>query len=93
MNAARSEPFDRFQEIFKRAEKAQTKDPNQMWLATVDQRGRRQVRVVLLKGFDQSGFVFFTNYEVKRLSDLQGTPFAALNFYWPCSRRIRVEWR
>ncbi len=92
MTASWQEPFDRFGEIFERAKKAQAKDPNQVWLGTVDERGRPQVRVVLLKGFDARGFVFFTNYASAKGRALAAHPFAALTFYWPSlDEQIRVE--
>lgn len=92
MSASWSEPFDRFREVFGRAQKAQPKDPNQMWLATVDERGRPQVRVVLLKGFDEQGFVFYTNYESQKGRALAVHPFAALDFYWQAlEEQVRVE--
>ncbi|MBK7859683.1 MAG: pyridoxamine 5'-phosphate oxidase [Archangiaceae bacterium] len=86
------EPFDRFARLFARAEQAQPKDPNQMWLATVDARGRPQLRVVLLKGCDVRGFVFFTNYESQKARALEKHPYAALDFYWPAlEEQVRVE--
>ncbi len=87
-----NEPFDRFVQLLKRAEEAQPRDPNQMWLATVDHRGRPQLRVVLLKGLDARGFVFFTNYESQKARALEQHPYAALDFYWPAlEEQVRVE--
>ena len=58
-----------------------------MTLATVDQQGRPSARVVLLKGVDQRGFVFFTNYESRKGQELAGNPQAALVLYWPDQER------
>src|SRR5262247_3810069 len=57
-------------------------DPNAMALATTDKDGRSSVRMVLLKGVDARGFIFFTNYDSKKGHDLADNPHAALVFYW-----------
>jgi pyridoxamine 5'-phosphate oxidase len=57
-------------------------DPTAMMLATVDLAGRPSARTVLLKGVDERGFVFYTNYESRKGRDLAGNPHAALTFYW-----------
>ena len=56
-----------------------------MTLATADANGRPAARTVLLKGFDQSGFVFFTNYESRKGAELAANAYAALLFFWPNS--------
>jgi len=67
------------------------REPNAMTLATAD-RGRPAARIVLLKGFDERGFVFFTNYESRKGRDLAQNPRAALNFHWPwLERQIQIE--
>jgi pyridoxamine 5'-phosphate oxidase len=58
-------------------------DLNAMTLATVDKEGRPSARIVLLKGLDERGFVFFTNYESRKGQELEANPNAALVFYWP----------
>ncbi len=58
-------------------------EPAAMTLSTADGMGRPSSRVVLLKGFDADGFVFFTNYESKKASDLKANPHASLHFFWP----------
>jgi pyridoxamine 5'-phosphate oxidase len=58
-------------------------DINAMTLATVDQQGQPSTRTVLLKGVDERGFVFFTNYESRKGRELAGNPRAALTFFWP----------
>src|SRR3954469_4864305 len=63
-----------------------------MTLATVGPDGRPSARVVLLKGFDARGFVFFTNYESRKGRELESTPAAALTFFWPeLERQVRIE--
>ena len=66
---------------------AEPLDLTAMTLATVDQQGRPSARVVLLKGVDQRGFVFFTNYESRKGRELAGNPHGALVFYWPDQER------
>jgi pyridoxamine 5'-phosphate oxidase len=66
---------------------AETGDLNAMTLATADKQGRPSARIVLLKGVDQRGFVFFTNYESRKGRELTENPEAALVFYWPSLER------
>lgn len=68
--------------------------PNTMTLATATADGRPSARMVLLKGFDHRGFVFYTNYESRKSRELSGSPHAALVFYWArLERQVRVEGR
>jgi pyridoxamine 5'-phosphate oxidase len=79
-----------FIRLYKRlllASGAEPLDLTAMMLATVDQQGRPSARVVLLKGVDQRGFVFFTNYESRKGQELAGNPQAAVVFYWPDQER------
>lgn len=86
------EPFERFAKIFDEAKQVVSKDPNAMWLATVNEHGQPQVRVVLLKELDARGFVFFTNGESWKAKAIDHAHRAALNFYWPqLDQQIRVE--
>lgn len=88
------DPIQRFAELFERARKAVPVDPNAMVVASVGTDGRPSARVVLLKDFDDRGFVFFTNYESRKGRELLATPFAALCFYWqPLEEQVRVEGR
>jgi pyridoxamine 5'-phosphate oxidase len=88
------DPIARFAKIFAQAQKVVTPEPAAMVLATVDAEGRPSARVVLLKGFDEKGFVFYTNLESRKARDLIAVPFAALCFYWPqLSHQVRVEGR
>jgi len=67
-------------------------DPTAMTLATADREGRPSARVVLLKGYDERGFVFFTNYGSRKARELLVNPRAALVFYWPTfDRQVRAE--
>ncbi len=67
-------------------------DPEAMAVATADGDGRPSVRMVLLKTWDQRGFVFFTNYDSRKGRELAGNPRAALLFHWDaCSRQVRLE--
>ena len=88
--AARS-PFVLFGEIFARAQTLALEHANGMHLATVDGDGQPSVRVVLLKDFDDCGFVFYTNLESRKGRDLASNPRAELNFYWQeLARQIRI---
>ena len=67
-------------------------DPTAMTLATVDPNGRPSARIVLMKGYDENGLVFFTNYTSRKGLELATNPHASLLFYWPgLERQIRVE--
>lgn len=67
-------------------------EPTAMTLSTVSSEGRPSSRVVLLKGFDADGFVFFTNYNSQKGRELEAVPFAAVNFFWPdLERQVRLS--
>jgi pyridoxamine 5'-phosphate oxidase len=66
-------------------------EPDAMVLSTVGADGRPSARYVLLKGVDERGFVFYTNLESRKASDLAARPYAALTFYWPPAMQVRVE--
>lgn len=68
----RNEPFDLFAEWLKEAEASEINDPNAVALATVDEDGLPNVRMVLLKGFDHEGFVFYTNFESQKGQEILG---------------------
>ena len=90
--SARDDPFALFSEWFADAGRSEPNDANAMALATVDADGMPNVRMVLLKGFDASGFVFYTNYESQKGREILGTPKAALCFHWKSLRRqIRIR--
>ena len=78
-----ADPFDQFENWFLEAQKAEVIEVNAMNLATVGESGIPSSRIVLLKGFDKNGFVFYTNYQSSKGKDLEQNAFAALNFFWP----------
>jgi len=86
------EPLKQFACWFREAEETEISSPNAMTLATATRQGKPSARIVLLKGVDERGFVFFTNYQSRKAQELQENPFAALVFCWPSlSRQVRVE--
>ena len=84
---ARNEPFALFAEWLKEAESSEVNDPNAVALATVDENGLPNVRMVLLKGFDHNGFVFYTNFESQKGKEILGQKKAAMCFHWKTLRR------
>lgn len=87
-----ADPFRLFAEWMEAAKASEPNDPNAVALATSTADGRPSVRMVLLKGFDERGFVFYTNYESRKGGELQANPHAALLFHWKSLRRqIRIE--
>ena len=76
------DPIQQFREWFNTAVAAGIKEPSAMTLATSTSDGRPSARMVLLKGVDQRGFIFFTNYESRKGRELDENPHAALVFYW-----------
>ncbi|HZF10439.1 MAG TPA: pyridoxamine 5'-phosphate oxidase [Thermoanaerobaculia bacterium] len=87
-----ADPIEQFRIWFAQALAVDAKDANAMTLATADREGRPSARIVLLKGIDERGFVFFTNYESEKARELAENPRAALVFYWPLlDRQVRVE--
>ena len=86
------EPFRLFAQWLADAERSEINDPNAMTLATVDADGLPDARMVLLKGFDAAGFVFYTNTESAKGRELLANPKAALVFHWKSLRRqVRVR--
>lgn len=87
-----SDPFAVFGEWLRAAIDSGLREPNAMTLATVAADGRPAARVVLLKGFDVDGFVFFTNYESRKGRELAANSAAALVFWWgELERQVRIE--
>ena len=80
--APHSEPFARFREVLAEAEATGMPNPNAMSVASVDAAGQPSSRMVLLKGFDERGFVFYTNLESRKGQEILGNPRVSLNFYW-----------
>src|SRR5690606_17906669 len=87
-----AEPFHLFASWLEDATKSELNDPNGVALATVDADGMPDVRMVLLKGFDEHGFVFYTNFESAKGREILGSMKAALCFHWKSLRRqVRVR--
>jgi pyridoxamine 5'-phosphate oxidase len=86
------DPLVVFREWFDYAVAQEVPEPTAMALGTVDEQGQPSVRMVLLKGYDEHGLVFYTNYESRKGRELERHPRAALTFFWPTlHRQIRVE--
>ncbi|MBB4211774.1 pyridoxamine 5'-phosphate oxidase [Rhodothalassium salexigens DSM 2132] len=91
---ASTDPFTAFERWFAEAEASEPSDPNAMILSTADARGRPAARAVLLKGWDRSGFVFYTNLRSDKGHHLTENPQASLLFYWKIAyRQVRIEGR
>jgi pyridoxamine 5'-phosphate oxidase len=88
------DPMELFAEWFREAEDAGVEVPETMTLATADSDGAPSARMVLLKGADEEGFVFYSGYVSRKAGELERNPRAALVFYWrPLGRQVRVEGR
>ena len=87
-------PLAQFDKWFKEALGSQLPEPNAMTLATCDSQARPSARIVLIKAYDERGFMFFTNYESHKAQDLSANNRAALLFFWPeLERQIRIQGR
>ena len=96
LDEARSEadPLRQFERWMNEAVEAQLPEPNAMTLATVGPDARPSTRIVLIKGFDERGIVWYTNYESRKGRELAGNPYAALQFHWvELERVVRIEGR
>ncbi len=94
MDTMADDPLEQFQSWMEEAIAAGQHLPNAMTIATVSVDGRPSARITLLKGVDDSGFVFFSNYESRKGTDLASNPYAALVFHWSeLGRQVRVEGR
>jgi pyridoxamine 5'-phosphate oxidase len=90
-DSAAVDPLDQFTRWFEQA-RATEADPTAMTLATATPDGRPSARMVLLKGFDARGFVFYTNYDSRKAGEIEATHRAALLFYWASlDRQVRIE--
>jgi pyridoxamine 5'-phosphate oxidase len=88
------DPFVQFDRWMRDALEAKLRMPNEMTLATADEQGRPAARIVLLKGVDERGFTFFTNYESRKGKHLAANPHAALVFFWAeLERQVDVAGR
>jgi pyridoxamine 5'-phosphate oxidase len=85
-------PVEQFNRWFQEAIKANLYEPSAMTLATVDSQGMPSARMVLLKGINERGFIFYTNYLSRKASQIAHNPQASLVFWWPeLNRQVRVE--
>lgn len=90
-NSVPIEPFSLFETWFSQAIEAQIKDPNSMILATSSKENIPNIRAVLLKIFDEKGFIFFTNYNSVKAKEIEQNPHVALEFLWlDLERQVRV---
>jgi pyridoxamine 5'-phosphate oxidase len=88
------DPMVQFDAWFEKVIDASLHEPNAMILATATQDGRPSARTVLLKGYDERGFVFYSNYEGRKARELETNPACALLFYWgELERQVRIEGR
>lgn len=89
---ARKNPFEQFELWLAEAIEKQLREPNAMVLSTATADGKPSARVVLLRGFDESGFTFYTNYESRKGKEIRENPRSALLFYWAeIEKQVRVE--
>jgi pyridoxamine 5'-phosphate oxidase len=87
-----SDPIKQFEKWFDEAVQAGISEPNAMHLATVNEQGKPSSRIVLLKGLEKNGFVFYTNYQSKKGKELEANPACATTFFWPdIERQVRIE--
>jgi pyridoxamine 5'-phosphate oxidase len=92
--ASHADPLLQFGQWLQEAIKAEVPEPNAMTLATVGSDLRPSTRVVLVKGYDAGGIVFYTNYDSRKGRELAGNPYAALQFHWvELERVVRIEGR
>ncbi len=91
-DASHADPLQQFDQWLNEAIAAELPEPNAMTLATVGNNLRPSTRVVLIKGYDERGIVWFTNYQSRKGQQLAGNPFAALQFHWvELERVVRIE--
>ncbi len=87
-----ADPYALFETWYAEAKASEPADPNAMSLATVGADGRPSVRIVLLKGRDAGGFIFYTNLESRKGTELAGNPHVHLNFHWKSlQRQVRID--
>ena len=89
-----SDPILQFEQWFNEARASEVPEPNAMTVATSSADGRPSARILLLKGFDQRGFVFYSNYESQKAKEMMENPYAALVFCWlELERQVRIVGR
>ena len=90
--STKADPIKQFEVWFNAAQEAKVPEPNAMTLATATHDGRPSARIVLLKGFYDAGFIFYTNYLSRKGKEITKNPIGALTFFWPgMERQIRIE--
>jgi pyridoxamine 5'-phosphate oxidase len=93
-DASASDPLKQFERWLNEAIHSEVPEPNAMTVATVASNMRPSTRVVLIKGYDERGIVWYTNYDSRKGQELAGNPFAALQFHWvELERVVRIEGR
>jgi pyridoxamine 5'-phosphate oxidase len=93
-DACASDPLKQFERWLNEAIQSEVPEPNAMTVATVASNMRPSTRVVLIKGYDKRGIVWYTNYDSRKGQELAGNPFAALQFHWvELERVVRIEGR
>ena len=93
-DASHADPLQQFDQWLQQAIAAEVPEPNAMTLATVGSDLRPSTRIVLIKGYDPRGIVWYTNYQSRKGRELAGNPFAALQFHWvELERVVRIEGR
>lgn len=93
-DASEAQPLRQFEKWLNEAITGEVPEPNAMTLATVGHDLRPSTRIVLIKGYDERGIVWYTNYESRKGHELAGNPFAALQFHWvELERVVRIEGR
>jgi len=93
-DASHANPMQQFDQWLQEAVNARVPEPNAMTLATVGEDQRPSTRIVLIKGYDERGIVWYTNYDSRKGREIAGHPFAALQFHWvELERVVRIEGR
>ncbi|MEF9948899.1 MAG: pyridoxamine 5'-phosphate oxidase [Comamonas sp.] len=93
-SASNANPLKQFDQWLQEAVSAEVPEPNAMTVATVGGDMRPSTRIVLIKGYDERGIVWYTNYDSRKGQQLAGNPFAALQFHWvELERVVRIEGR
>jgi pyridoxamine 5'-phosphate oxidase len=91
-NMVHKNPVEQFRTWFKEAMESKIPDPTAFVLATATTGGKPSARVLLLKDFDENGFVFYTNYKSRKGKEIEKTPFGAMTFFWhELQRQVRIE--
>jgi pyridoxamine 5'-phosphate oxidase len=88
----KNDPIENFLKLYKEAQVKGVPEANAMALATVNEHNQPSVRIVFMKGVDERGFCFFTNYEGRKARDIEANNKVSANFFWPhLDRQVRIE--